>query len=211
MQPAERPRERPQRAVSSPDGVLPLGQRGHQTLRWPGRCRSGGHNSSSAPRIGSGTDAVAHRRAEGSLTDVRRATGIGVHSYDGLDEVEGGGVEGGVGGGDGGTEGRVTGCILMVVLGLNAWAVFTDLLVGLLVARPGDALLDGVEGSAGAGRARVADLLEVVLSLLRGALMTPEAAYWHKLMSVCTVSPFFLPVMSVRWLWLVRRPELLML
>jgi hypothetical protein len=49
-------------------------------------------------------DAVAHRRAEGSLTDVRRATGIGVHSYDGLDEVEGGGVEGGVGGGDGGTE-----------------------------------------------------------------------------------------------------------
>jgi hypothetical protein len=28
-------------------------------------------------------------------------------------------VEGGVGGGNGGTEGRVTGCILVVVLGLN--------------------------------------------------------------------------------------------
>ena len=119
---------------------------------------------------GMGEDAVAHRGAEGGLTDVRRATGIGVHSYDGLDEVEGGGVEGGVGGGDGGTEGRVTGCILMVVLGLNAWAVFTDLLVGLLVARPGDALLDGVEGSAGAGCASVADAPEVVLSLLRGGL-----------------------------------------
>ena len=64
----------------------------------------------------------------------------------------------------------LAGCILMVVLGLNAWAVFTDLLVGLLVARPGDALLDGVEGSAGAGCASVADLLEVVLSLLRGGL-----------------------------------------
>jgi hypothetical protein len=36
MQLAERPRERPQRAVSSRDGVFPLGQRGHQTLRWPG-------------------------------------------------------------------------------------------------------------------------------------------------------------------------------
>jgi hypothetical protein len=71
-------------------------------------------------------DVVAHSRAEGGFTDVRRATGLGVHSYDGLDEVEGGGVEGGVGGGDGGTERRVTGCILMVVLGLNAWAVFTD-------------------------------------------------------------------------------------
>jgi hypothetical protein len=58
----------------------------------------------------------------------------------------------------------------MVVLGLNAWAVFTDLLVGLLVARPGDAFLDGVEGSAGAGCASVADALEVVLSLLRGGL-----------------------------------------
>jgi hypothetical protein len=43
-------------------------------------------------------DAVAHRRAEGGLTDVRWATDIG------LDEVEGGGVEGGVGGGDGGTD-----------------------------------------------------------------------------------------------------------
>ena len=32
-------------------------------------------------------DAVAHRGAEDGLTDVRRATGIGVHSYDGLDEV----------------------------------------------------------------------------------------------------------------------------
>jgi hypothetical protein len=56
----------------------------------------------------------------------------------------------------------------MVVLGLNAWAVFTDLLVDLLVARPGYALLDEVEGSAGAGCASVADLLEVILSLLRG-------------------------------------------
>jgi hypothetical protein len=43
----------------------------------------------------------------------------------------------------------------MVVLGLNAWAAFTNLLVGLLVARPGDALLDGVECSAGAGCASV--------------------------------------------------------
>jgi hypothetical protein len=58
----------------------------------------------------------------------------------------------------------------MVVLGLNAWAVFTDHLVGLLVARPGDALLDGVEGSAGAGCASVADAPEVVLSSLRGGL-----------------------------------------
>ena len=115
-------------------------------------------------------DIAVARVGSGTGRHVRRATGIGVHSYDGLDEVEGGGVEGGVGGGDGGTEGRVTGCILVVVLGLNAWAVFTDLLVGLLVARPGDALLDGVEGSAGAGCASVADAPEVVLSLLRGGL-----------------------------------------
>jgi hypothetical protein len=55
---------------------------------------------------------MVHRRAEGGLTDVRQATGIGIHSYGGLDEVEGGGVEGGVGGGDGGTERRLTDCIL---------------------------------------------------------------------------------------------------
>jgi hypothetical protein len=47
-------------------------------------------------------------------------------------------MEGGVGGGDSGTERRVTGRIHVVVLGLNAWAVFTDLLVDLLVDRPGD-------------------------------------------------------------------------
>jgi hypothetical protein len=58
---------------------------------------------------------------------MRRATGIGVHSYDGLDEVEGGGVEGGVGRGDGGTERRATGCTLVIVLGLNAGMVFAKL------------------------------------------------------------------------------------
>jgi hypothetical protein len=96
-------------------------------------------------------DAVVHRGAEGGLTDVRRATGV--------DEVEGGGptppstppVEGGVGGGDSGTE---SGCILMVVLGLNAGEVLADHFVSFLVARPGDVLLDGVECCAGAGCAK---------------------------------------------------------
>jgi hypothetical protein len=56
----------------------------------------------------------------------------------------------------------------MVALGLNAWAIPDDIFVGLRVGTPGDALLDGVDGSAGAGSASVADVVKVVLSLLRG-------------------------------------------
>jgi hypothetical protein len=41
---SERPRGRPQRAVSYLDGALPLSQRDLQNLRWRGRCCSGGRS-----------------------------------------------------------------------------------------------------------------------------------------------------------------------